>query len=77
MTTYPNEALTDVCKLLMDDYDLTLAEIADLAKDIFHECEMIAENRNEQAWEDYQNRDRDDSSYRTDIINAGRGHLLK
>lgn len=73
---YPNEALADICKQLMDDYGLTQEQIVNLALDIPGECENINENRAEAYWTD-RNDQRDDSSYRRDIINAGRGHLLK
>lgn len=72
---YPNEALTDICKQMMDDWDLTPEQIVNLALDIPGECESINENRAEASWEDRSAPD--DSSYRRDMINAGRGHLLK
>lgn len=74
---YPNEALTDICKQLLDDWDLTAEQIANLAADIVSECAAIRDDRAEQAWNDWQNRDPDDSAYRRDMIAAGRGHLLR
>ncbi len=70
---YPNEALTDICKQLLDDWDLTPEQIGNLAMDIAGECDAIMEDR----WMDFTNREPDDSSYRRDMIAAGRGHLLK
>lgn len=82
MTDYRNDALTDVCKMLLDDWGFDAAQIAALAADIPAECKAIEDDRNEAAWERQQQRlmesgGPDDSSYRRDIINAGRGHLLK
>lgn len=78
MTTdneWPNAALTDICKQLLDDWGLTLGQIAGLAQNIVSECEGITENRAEEAWADRSAPD--DSSYRRDMINAGRGRLLR
>jgi hypothetical protein len=72
---YSNEALTDICKRLLDDWCLTPEQIALLAQNIAGECEAILENRAEASWEDRSAPD--DSSYRRDMINAGRGHLLR
>jgi hypothetical protein len=72
---YPNEALTDICKQLLDDYGLTLEQITNLAADLPGECKAIEQGRNEGDWEDRSAPD--DSAYRRDMINAGRGHLLK
>jgi hypothetical protein len=73
---YPNEALTDVCDLLMGDYSLTLDQIRNLAADILGECE----NLNEQAYERQQalmeSGGPDDSAYRRAMTEAGRGHLI-
>lgn len=74
---YPNEALTDICKQLLDDWDLTPEQIDSLAQDIVRECNSIAENRSEAIWEWWNSREPDDSAYRTDMINAGRGQLLR
>jgi hypothetical protein len=73
--TYPNKALTEICEQLMDDYGLSPQQIANLSLDIIGECENINEARSEAYWMDRSAPD--DSSYRRDIINAGRGHLLK
>jgi hypothetical protein len=82
MTNYLNDALTDICKMLLDDWGFDATQIANLAADIPRECEAIEDSRNEAAWERQQQRlmesgGPDDSSYRRDIISAGRGHLLK
>ena len=73
---YPNAALTDICKQLLDEWDLTPEQIANLAADIPGECEAISEDRDEAAWERWNNREPDNSAYRRDMIAAGRGHLL-
>lgn len=75
--TYPNEALTNVCQLLMDDYGLTLEQIRNLATDLPGECE----NRAEAEYLDHQQSlmesgGPDSSAYRRDMIAADRGHLL-
>jgi hypothetical protein len=76
--TYPNAALTSICEQLLQDWDLSLEDITNLAKDIPQECEAIEEARNEAAYERLmESGGPDDSAYRRDIINAGRGHLLK
>lgn len=72
--SYPNEALTEVCKTLLDEWELSPEDIANLAKDIPGECEGILENRAEQAWLDRSAPD--DRAYRRDMVAAGRGHLL-
>lgn len=72
---YPNEALTEVAKLLLDDYGLSQQQIANLAADLPGECENINEARSEAYWSERS--EPDDSSYRRDMINAGRGHLLR
>jgi hypothetical protein len=80
--TYPNDALAEVCGILVRQYCLSPSEIANLAKDIPAECGVIWESVNEAAWERQQESlmesgGPDDSAYRKDIIAAGRGHLLK
>jgi hypothetical protein len=79
---YPNEALTEVCELLLDDFGLTLKQIANLAGNLHSECEAIKEDRNEAAWERQQQSlmesgGPDDSAYRREMREAGRGHLVK
>ena len=79
---YTNLALTDVCEMLLDQYRLSPDEIANLAKDIPGECRAMADNRNESAWMDHQQSlmetgGPDDSAFRRDMKNAGRGHLLR
>jgi len=79
---YTNLALTDVCEMLLDQYRLSPDEIASLAKDIPGECRAMADNRAESAWMDHQQSlmetgGPDDSAFRRDMKNAGRGHLLR
>lgn len=76
-----NAALTEVCRLLLDDYELTPQQIANLAKDIPGECEEMRDNAAEAAWCAQQERlmesgGPDNSAYRRDMIAAGRSHLL-
>jgi hypothetical protein len=80
--TYPNSLLTHICEILLWDEDLSFEDIANLAADIPGECAAILEARNEAAWERQQESlmesgGPDDSTYRRDMVNAGRGHLLK
>ena len=77
-----NLALTDVCEMLLDQYALSPDEIECLAKDIPGECKARLENRAEAAWMDRQQSlmesgGIDDSQHRRDMINAGRGGLLR
>jgi hypothetical protein len=79
---YPNEALTDVCKLLLDEWDLDEEQVADLAADLAKEFLEHMMARNEAAWERRygdlaETGGVDDSHYRQSMIDAGRGHLLK
>jgi hypothetical protein len=77
---FPNEALTDTCEMLLDEWGLTLEQIRNLSGDLPGECEAIMEARNEAAWEAAQERFSsgvDDETFRRHMINAGRGHLLK
>lgn len=71
---YPNEAMADICQQLLDDFGLTLAQIKNFAADLPGECEAIEENRSEAYWTERSAPD--DSAYRRDMINAGRGELL-
>ena len=82
MSACPNAALTSVCKELLDEWELTPVQIANLAKDIAAECEGILENRAEQAWDRQQESltesgGPDDSAYRRGMIDAGRGPLVR
>lgn len=79
--TYPNSALEDICRQLLDEWELTQEQISDLAKDLPGECAGLIENRAEAAYLDRQQSlmesgGLDDSAYRRDMIAAGRGHLL-
>lgn len=81
MSPYPNAALTDICKQLLGEWQLTPEQIANLAKDLPGECAAMADNRNEAAWMDRQQSlmesgGPDNSAYRRNMIAAGRGHLL-
>ena len=73
-TNFPNEALTEVCEMLLDDYDLNELQIKNLADNIAQECEGIHESRAEQAFE--RQTAPDDSAYRRSMFEAGRGHLI-
>jgi hypothetical protein len=78
---FPNAALTSICEQLLDEWELTPEQIANLAANIPSECADIEESRNEAAWERQQESlmesgDPDDGAYRRNLINAGRGHLL-
>ena len=73
-------ALTDVCKTLLDDFDLTLGEIADLALDIAGECEDILQSREEAAYEEWYDPEAVASRqhiYEQTLVAAGRGHLIR
>lgn len=72
--TYPSGALTSICEQLLDEWELTPDQIANLANDIAGECDNIVQNRSEEAWANRS--DPDDSAFRRDMFNAGRGHLL-
>ena len=74
-TILTSDALTAVCKELLDEWELSLDEIKNLAANLHGECEGILEQRAEQAWE--ARSQPDDSTYRRQIIEAGRGHLLR
>ena len=76
-----NAALTDVCRMLIEDYELTPEQIANLAKDIPGECDAMRDNAAEAAWCAQQellmeSGGPDNSTYRRQLIEAGRGHLL-
>ena len=72
---YPNDLLADICQQI-SEWDLTMEQIVNLAADIPREVGSIMEARNEEAWERWTGREKDDSSYRQSLIDAGRGHLL-
>ena len=79
--TYPNAALTDICRQLLDEWKLTPEQIANLVADIPGECQAMADNRAEAAYLDHQQSlmesgGVDDSADRRDMVAAGRGHLL-
>jgi len=75
---YPNEALTEVAKMLLDDYELTIEQIRNLACDLEGEAEAINEGRWERQQADLQEDHYDTryQQYRDDLIDAGRGHLV-
>lgn len=79
--TPPREALTAVCEVLLDEYELEQEQIESLVQNIAGECKAIRENRDEAAWERQQedlmeSGGPDDSAYRRSLRLAGRGHLL-
>ena len=79
--SYPNEALTDICRQLLDEWELTPQQIENLAADIAGECKNMTDNRDEADYVAHQQSlmesgGRDDSAYRRDMIAAGRGHLI-
>lgn len=81
MNNYPNKALTDVCDLLME-WEIPVEFIANLAADLPGEYAAMVDQRNEAAYERQQaalmeSGGPDDSAYRRQMIDAGRGHLLK
>lgn len=73
---YPNDLLTDIATQIAE-WELTPEQIRNLAADLPREVGAIIEAANEAAWERWTSRENDDSAYRTDMINAGRGHLLR
>jgi hypothetical protein len=73
---YPNDLLTDIATQIAE-WELTPEQIRDLAADLPREVGAIMENRAEENWYRWSIREPDDSAYRTDMINAGRGHLLR
>lgn len=79
--SYPNEALTEICRQLLDEWDLTPQQIAALATDIAGECEAMTEDRAEADYIAHQQSlmggGGDGGSYRRAMVEAGRGHLLK
>lgn len=75
--TYPNPALEDICRQLLDDWELTPEQINNLAANIPGECAAMTDNRAEAAWIDRQQSLMESgSTYRRDMIAAGHGHLL-
>lgn len=80
--TYPDSAMEDICRQLLDEWNLTPEQIANLATDLPRECAAMADNRAEAAWMDRQQSlmesgGADDSAYRRSVIAAGRGHLVR
>jgi hypothetical protein len=73
---YPNDLLTDIATQIAE-WELTPEQIRNLAADLPREVGAIIEAANEAAWERWNSREPDDSAYRNDMINAGRGHLLR
>lgn len=75
--TYPTALLTDICKQLLDER-LSSEDIANLAKDIPGECDNMCEAAYDRQQERLmESGGPDDSSYRRDMVLAGRGHLLR
>jgi hypothetical protein len=48
---YPNEALTDICKQLLFEWNLTPKQIGNLAMDIAGEVQAILDAHDEAAFE--------------------------
>ena len=80
--TYPNAALEDICRQLLEEWELTPEQISSLAANIPGECANMRDNAAEAAWCAQQESlmesgGPDQSTYRRDMIAAGRSHLLK
>lgn len=71
--TYTNRALTAACETLLE-FDLTVDEVDNLAENLGDEYKAMLEAKAEAAWEDRSAPD--DSAYRRQMRDAGRGHLL-
>lgn len=74
----PNFALDAVCECI-EELDLSVEEIDALCADLRAELRERADQLAEAAWEaahDPETIASRAASYRADIINAGRGHLL-
>jgi hypothetical protein len=74
MDNYQNKILTEVCELLLE-YDMPVEHVRNLAADLPGEYEHLVEAKAEAAWDDRE--PPDDSAYRRQMIDAGRGHLLR
>jgi hypothetical protein len=75
---YDSKVLTEVAHELLYDEGLTLYQIAHFAADLLGECEAIAEEAEQRRLELLsESGGPDDSSYRRDMVLAGRGYLLK
>jgi hypothetical protein len=77
-----NTALEDICRQLLDEWELTPDEITNLAANVPGECKAMAENRAEEAWVARQESmmasgGPDNSAYRREMVAAGRSRLLK
>lgn len=75
-------ATIDACKVLMDEWELTPEEIDSVARLIPQRCKAIQEARDEDAWQEHQESlmssgGPHDHTHRDNIIQAGRGHLLR
>lgn len=80
--SYPNEALTEICRQLLDEWELTPQQIENLAADIAGECKNMTDNRDEADYVAHQQSlmesgGRDDGRFRKIMADAGRSHLLK
>lgn len=80
--TYPNAALEDICRQILEEWELTPEQISNLAADIPGECANMRDNAAEAAWCAHQERlmesgGPDDRHFRKSMAEAGRSHLLK
>ncbi len=74
---YDIQLLKDIAEQIAE-WELTPEQLRNLCADIPGEVGAIMEAANERAWEQMQeNGGPDDNAYRRDMINAGRGNLLK
>ena len=82
---YDSKCLDLACHFLADVSDRTddeQDELAQVIQDAIEDWLSDRDNRAEAAWQSQQERlmgsgGPDDSAYRRDLINAGRGHLLR
>ena len=73
-----NWQITEALVEILKDFDCSLTEAKNLLADAYTDYDAQMEDAY-QRQQDQLSEDggRDDSAYRRDIINAGRGHLLK
>jgi len=71
MTDTHNTFLTSICEQA-EEMEFTVEQVRNIAADLVAEFEARAEA----DWEWRQECQRSGETYRNDVINAGRGHLL-
>ncbi len=81
LNNYDIQLLKDIAEQIAE-WELTPEQLRNLCADIPGEVGAIMEAANEAAWDRQQQSlmesgGPDDSAYRRDMINAGRGHLLR